>query len=379
MNISKATCFIFLIGILFNGCLDPYAPPKVSGSSNYLVVSGFLNAGGSCSITLSRSQLLSSTDVPASVSDASVFIQDENGVTSTLTFQGYGVYSNSNLNLDFQNTYRLHIVTSNGESYNSDYVPIVQSPPIDTVGWTLSQQGSVEPELNIYVSAQGNNNQSPYYFWNYKETWEYNAAYPTDLKLINGQVVPNFDSTYFCWRTLSSTGILISSTKQLSQNVVNQFTITSNPDNSVKFLKGYSILVTQLSLTQDAFEYWQQLRATTENLGTIFGPLPSQFNGNIHSISNHSEPVFGFFSASSVSEKRIFIKPGQFPTPSAAVLTGYEDCQLNQLLVKDINNLGGSAIVSSYGVGPVGYNITSIDCVDCRLKGGTNIKPSFWY
>ncbi len=151
------------------------------------------------------------------------------------------------------------------------------------------------------------------------------------------------------------------------------------PANSVKLLDGYSILVTQLSLTQGAFQYWQQLEATTENLGTIFGPLPSQFSGNIHSVTNPSEPVFGYFSASSVSEKRIFIKPGDFPAPLGHVVTGYEGCTLTQLPAKDIGQLGGNVIASSYGVGPAGYNVTSVDCVDCRLKGGVNIKPSYWY
>jgi hypothetical protein len=343
-------------------------------------VSGFLNAGdSSSSITLSRSQLLSTTNLPTLVSDASVSIEDENGQNAALPARGNGVYSNQEIPLDFQLTYRLHIVTSNGEIYLSDYVPIIQSPAIDTVGWALYQQGSEEPVIRIYVSSKGSSSQSPYYSWRFTETWKYTAAYPEDLKYVNGQVVPNHDTTYFCWKTLTSTNILISSTKQLSANVVSQFLINAVPTNSVKLFDGYSILVTQSSISQGAFEYWHQLQATTENLGTIFGPLPSKFSGNIHSLTNPAEPVFGYFSASSVSEKRIFIEPGEFPVvPFSPVITGFEDCSLMMLPAQDISQLGSNVISSSYGVGPTGYYITSVSCVDCRSQGGTNVKPDFW-
>ncbi|HLZ15951.1 MAG TPA: DUF4249 domain-containing protein [Cyclobacteriaceae bacterium] len=369
---------VFSMVILVTGCLDPYAAPNVNGSGNYLVISGFLNASdSSCSITLSRSLPLSSTDVPTPVSDATVAIEDSNGNSFSILQQTTGVYTNLNLPLSSQLKYRLHIVTGNGKSYRSDYVSIALCPPIDTVGWTLGRVNNM-PTLNIYVSTHGSGGGSPYYLWNFEETWEYKAAFRSQLKVVNGQVVTNDDNNYYCWRTLPSTDILIASAKQLSQNVVNQFQLTSIPANSVKLLDGYSILVTQQSLTEGAFEYWQQLKATTENLGTIFGPLPSQLSGNIHSETNVTEPVFGYFSATSVSQKRIFIKPGDFASPGY-VVTGNEDCITTMVPADQINDIGADVIVSSYGVGPIGYLVTSVACTDCRLNGGVNVKPSFWY
>ncbi len=378
MNLKRLTAP--LIGILLYGCLDPYAPPQVSGSSNYLVVSGFLNAGdNSCTITLTRSLSLASTTTPPTVSDAKVTIEDAAGNSLTLVPQGNGVYSNLNLSLNLQKTYRLHVkVTS--EDYLSDYVPINPSPSIDSVGWMLNQQESTVPNVTLYVNSHGTTGQMPYYLWDYEETWSYTAAYASNLKFENGNVVSVTDTTFYCWKTLPSTSILIGSTIQLSQNAVHQFTLASIPINSVKFFRGYSILVKQLALTKDAFEYWQQLKSTTENLGTIFGPQPTRVTGNIHSSGNPTEPVFGYFSAAVASEKRIFIRPSQLPPPPAKVITGYENCQLDTLTVSQLAYYaGGKAFVSSYGVGPVGYTTTSIDCVDCRFKGGTNVKPIFWY
>ncbi len=317
MGLAKTIATVYFpTHILLSGCVEPYAPPQISGASNYLVVSGFLNAGdSSCTITLNRSQTLSYTDPPPTVSDAAVFVEDNNGNSSALLSMGNGVYSTLHVPVNTQLTYRLHVVASSGESYFSDYVPILETPAIDTVGWTLYKQGAAETAVNIYVSSHGSLQQSQYYFWNFSETWEYTAYYTSPIKYDNGHVVAVQDTTYYCWLTQNSTDILVSSTSQLSQNVVNQFVLTSIPDNSIKLYTGYSILVQQLALTKDAYEYWQQLKLNTENLGTIFGPLPTQFSGNIHSASDPTEPVFGYFSASAVSEKTDIYQTGRLSLP----------------------------------------------------------------
>ncbi len=384
MSLKRLIMTTLFAGTVFNGCVEPYLPPTISGARNYLAISGFLNAGdSSCIITLNLSQALSSVDPPPTVSDASVFVEDNNGISSVLSPQGYGVYSNLHIPLNSQLTYRLHVVVDNGESYYSDYVPVLQTPAIDTVGWDLSKKGTAETAVNIYVRSHGSLQQSQYYFWNYSETWEYTSYYTSPIKYDNGQVVAVQDSTYYCWLTQNSTDILISTTAQLSQNIVNRFVLTSIPDNSIKLYIGYSIVVEQMSLTKDAFEYWKQLKSNTENLGTIFGPLPTQFNGNIYSANNPSEPVFGYFSAATTSEKRIFIKPGDYPYPGTLFNTGNEDCvPLNTINANNLSQLGYNALISPIGEGPEGplaYYISTLDCVDCRLKGGSTHKPSFWF
>ena len=369
-----------MILIVINGCLDPYAPPTISGATNYLVVNGYLDAGdNSCTITLTRSQTLSDTGSYAAISDAAVLIEDIDGNTITLSPQGNGIYSNSNLSLNAATTYRLHIATTES-NYYSDYVPVNQTPAIDSVAWGLVQHWPGDPNVNIYVSAHGTSSQSRYYLWNFQETWLYTAGYPNDYKFVNRHVLPNVDTTYFCWRTLNSTSILTASTTQLSQNIVNRFLVNTIPLNSVKLRDGYSILVNQLSVTKDAFEYWQQLKANTENLGTIFGPQPSQFSGNIHSATNPSEPVFGYFIAASVSKKRIFIDPSLLPNPVGEVITGFQNCPLDTLTLGGLINYNGDgAFVSAYGgLFPEGYLLTTKYCVDCRTQGGTTKKPDFW-
>jgi hypothetical protein len=65
--------------------------------------------------------------------------------------------------------------------------------------------------------------------------------------------------------------------------------------------------VKQYALNQEAFAYWQNIKKTTEQLGSIFDAQPSQFKGNIHSLTDSTEPVMGYVSASSIETKRIFV------------------------------------------------------------------------
>ncbi|MEJ7664694.1 MAG: DUF4249 family protein [Hymenobacter sp.] len=55
------------------------------------------------------------------------------------------------------------------------------------------------------------------------------------------------------------------------------------PSSKLYYL--YSILVRQYALTPEEFAYWDKLRKNTENLGTLFDPLPSQLSGNVHRLT----------------------------------------------------------------------------------------------
>jgi Domain of unknown function (DUF4249) len=380
---TKMGFTILLAGIVFIliCCYDPYTPNVLTKNLDYLVVDGFLSTSdSSSSVALSRTLPIYSLDSLPAENDATVRIEDmESTASFTLTPQAHGVYTGSRLSISINKQYRLHIKTSDNKEYISDYVPLLVTAPIDTVGWYPASAGTDENGIKIYVTTHDFVNNNQYYLWTYEETWEYSSAYEQTLLFKNGQVVPNPVNTFFCWKTMSSVPILISSTAGLNQNIISQFVLEFIPSESIKLQRGYSLLVKQEAITKASFEYWQQLKANTENLGTIFGPLPSQFSGNIHSTSDSSEPVLGFFSATSIQQKRIFLNPLDLPPPQRTVVTGNENCELNILQVKDLANFtGGEAIVTSIGTGPSAYYLTSFNCADCRLQGGTVVQPDFW-
>jgi len=145
----------------------------------------------------------------------------------------------------------------------------------------------------------------------------------------------------------------------------------------------YSILVKQYGVTKEAYDYWLQLQQNTESLGTLFDPQPSQLTGNIKCSSDLSEPVLGFFSAGTTSEKRIFISSDYLPRVRKYV-TSFDNCSADTLQVRNIPGIGNLSNVYLLdplppGPGtPTAYSYTNASCADCRSAGGTIAPPPFW-
>jgi hypothetical protein len=363
-----------LILCLATRCLDFYSPPAVNTQYNYLVMNGFLNGVDSTIITLTRTQTIASTGQPTVETGAIVQIEQEQGGTYPLTASSNGTYFLTPQTWDPSGNYRIRIQTTDGKEYLSDYVPLLSTPAIDSVNWKVENGG-----VQIFVNTHDPTNKTQYYRWNYEETWEYSTPYYSDVILVDGAVIPRTNDINHCWSYQSSTEILISTTTTLNQAIVSEFPINFISVPSDEFQYEYSILVSQFAMTQDAYQYWSILEKDSEGLGTIFGPLPSQVTGNITCTTNAQQPVLGYFSASSVAQKRIFINFDQVPYGGSN--SYYKTCLFDTIRVDDIPTYRGGNLliqpVDNQG-GLIGYSASSPGCVDCRLHGGVNVKPSFW-
>ena len=96
-----------------------------------------------------------------------------------------------------------------------------------------------------------------------------------------------------CWNTNHSTDILLASSANLGQDVINKFPVITIPNPDSRLNMKYSLLLEQYALTADAYKYWETIQKTSQQLGTLFDLQPAQLIGNIHSTSNPNEPVIG--------------------------------------------------------------------------------------
>lgn len=362
--------------VLLCQCLDPYNAPSTKENLNYLVVDAFLNGTDKyCKVALSRSSPLTGTAGIVIESNATVWLEDENGTLILLPEEKPGEYSKNNLPLAKSIKYRIKIVTQDGKEYVSDFSSVLATPPISDVTWEIDRVG-----LNINVSTADASNKTHYYQWRFNETWLYKSAFDAVLKLENGSVVPLIEGTYKCWRSNASTDILINSSKNLDEDVISDFTLTTVPWSSPRLSEKYSTLVEQRALTKDAYDYQLQLKKNTEELGTLFDPLPSRIIGNITCTTSPDEFVLGYFTASQVQKKRMFVAAIEIKRPSGVseIERGYERCMEDTLGLG--KNFGTRAPIRYRYVGLdiTGYFVSETTCVDCRYQGGTNIKPDFW-
>jgi hypothetical protein len=371
-----------LISILIGSCVDPYQPPEISSPNKYLVVDGFLNGSGTSTIRLARTQNLSDYKKPVAEVKATVKVEGENGGSQTFVDKGDGTYTLAAGGLQVGQKYRLSIRTATLRNYESDYVTILRTPKIDEVSWQAKDQG-----VQFYVTTHDETNNTKYYRWEYEETWEYYSSDYSQFEYLNKAFVYRQDNIYHCWRTEKSPAISVGSSTQLTQDVINKFPLVLVFNSTSNRLRiRYSLLVRQYALTQEAFEYWENLKKNTESLGSIFDPQPFQVIGNIHGVTDPNEPVVGYLGSHSVEEQRIFVTAQQLP--QWRIPTGYESCDPDTFLLAppppevaaadmaDAGWLPISGVFSPTGV-VYAYLMGPPACVDCRTYG-TNVKPVFW-
>ncbi|MBS1521352.1 MAG: DUF4249 domain-containing protein [Bacteroidetes bacterium] len=384
------TLFLMLIlGLMC--CKKPYNPPATSTSQSYLIVEGVINTGNdSTVIKLSRTVKLTDKITDNPVLNATVTVEGEQGGTYPLyDVYGNGHYNSVNsLNLNSTQRYRVRILPAEGGQYVSDFVEVKPTPPIDSVGYNVK-----DTTVNLYVNAHDATNKTRFYLWDYDEAWIFHAKYaslyvldPTGIQMVprtRNQMI------YSCFANDKSVNIIATSTEKLSSDVVYQGPLASIALSSEKMESKYSILVRQYALTQDAYNFYQNMKKNTEQLGSIFDAQPSEISGNIHNTANPAEPVVGYISATNVQSKRIFIKHADLP---GNVLPIYPyTCEQDTALYKDktgtnvvqnvlinppIDYFATSAIEASGG-GIIGFLYSTRVCVDCTLRGKVD-TPAFW-
>lgn len=357
-------------GLVINSCVEPFSPPEVTNPGTFLVVDGFLNVSGDTSrILLSHTQPANDNRQFEVEAGASIMADAENGESYVFQDMGDGSYKLPPTTFNSDVKYRLRIRRSNGQEYESEYVVVSKTPPIDSIGHRLDEGSN---RMIIYVNAHDATNQTRFYRWSFEETYEYRMAYYSSLTrdVENEVIIPRTENVNVCWRTLPSRDIKLGSTIKLSQDIIKELPVNIVDIATNKLYFGYSILLKQYGLTREAFEYWTDLAKTTQGTGSLFDPLPSQVTGNIHNKADAKELVFGYFSAAQEQRKRVFIREG---------LGSYPRCQAPDTLTYD-DAVKGSAVLLYYymGMPKSGYLATSESCADCRSAGGTTTKPAFW-
>lgn len=388
---------VIAFALITLGCKKPYEPPVIKNPASYLVVEGTINAApDSTTFKLSRTVELSGKTTSNPVNGAAVTIESSGNDIFALTQATPGVYKIYGLHLSSSLQYRLRIKTATDE-YLSDFVPVLNSPPIDSISYVISADG-ITLNANTHDSA----NAVRYFRWEYNETWIFHANYQS-YYYSNGDTVlaRNYQSQqiYSCWGSDTSNNIVLGSSAKLSNSVIVGSPVTFVSATSEKLENEYSIFVKQYALTSDAYTFWTNLKKNTEQLGSIFDAQPSQINGNIHCVNNPAQPVIGYISAGATSAARIFIHnqqlPAWLPTPV------YPDCMLFYFLynavppgstgpgenqVNEYINYNKGAVDPYIPVAPItnritgavlGYSASTPKCVDCTLRG-TTVRPSFW-
>lgn len=371
--------YFILVVLLWAGCKEPFEADLPSVPQGYLVVEGFINAQGSTNIKLSRTTPIDQKKTYKPESRALVNIEGDDNSSYTLSESAIGVYTSASLVLNPARKYRLRIKTNNAKEYLSEFTAVKITPAIDSVNWKEDDKG-----VTIYANTHDDQNKTIYYRWDFDETWEINSAYASGFRYVNGIIRPTLSTDpeiYFCWKYDTSSTILVASSEKLNEDIIHLNPILFIPSLDERLGVRYSIMVRQYALDKAGYQFYEQMKKNTESLGSIFDPQPSAISGNIHSASDPNETVIGYMTVSTMKEKRIFVSAGQLQNPGFRM---YNLCAIDTVP----NHPDSIKAVIPHSVIPYNavyqgpfithYLASTPACVDCRQRGGINVKPSYW-
>jgi hypothetical protein len=344
---------IWLIAALFTlmltSCIKRYEPDIPRNEAVKFVVTGQVTKGADVQrINVSTSAPITDPSykyyVP--VKGCVVRILDDKGNAYRLTDLLNGNYEIviPDSKLVAGTAFKVELVTPKGVQIISDYDTLKECPEVDSVYYLLDQLPSADPFTQIkgiqfYIDLNATNTNCSNFRWEIRETWEYKAELARTEKLRT------------CWMNEYVRDIYTLSTRNLTENRYKLFPLHFVDNiSSQRLLHGYSLLILQYSLSEAAYEYWEKIRINNDQQGGLYTKQPIQIKGNMHNITYPNQQVLGFFGASQVKTKRIFVnRIIELPLE-------YKECE------EDPDPMAK----------PPPF------CYDCQLSGGSNVMPDFW-
>ncbi len=368
---------------MLQSCIIPYEPHIDSKDINKYVVSGQVT-DHSVYQTVSVSMASPIGDpqfIP--VSGCYIRIFDQKGNEFEMQESEVGIYKvkiDSNYLIP-GNSFKVEILTTNGTSIESDFDRMSKCPEVDSVYYARKDLLSNSPRqdtkgIQFYLDLDGGNIDSRFFKWEVFETWEYHAEYPREW-FYDGSVHHIFPPDYsrkVCWSTELVKNIYTLSTENLIENKYDMFPLNFVDNHTSRLMYGYSLLINQFAMSEAAYSYWDQMRINSSEQGGLYEKQPLSITGNLHNNTNPDQEVLGYFSASSVKSKRIFVRNVEnleldFPAICNPFSPRYGFREINP---------------SDYPTFLMGDEdgwrmvFLNTECVDCLTLGGTNIKPDFW-
>lgn len=291
-------------------CVDPIPFDSGEGQEYLVVEANITNEPGSHIVKLSTTNSFNSfvNIAPDIIRDADIAITDDlgNEVSLEETAQP-GVYvTPPSFRGETGRTYILHIRTRNGKEYRStpetlNPVPDIDSLYFETVEADFNALGdstiSGEGGIKIYGDIQDPPGINNYYRWSWQGTYKV--------------VVGCLNCINTCWVSESNSDNIYLSNDEFRDGQVIKKQEAQLIPLGFRGPYGYTSLISLYSLSEQAYQFYDALNEQRSSRGSLTDPPPVILQGNIEPVSDRDEKVYGLFTASAVTQKRITIAPDQ--------------------------------------------------------------------
>jgi hypothetical protein len=414
-------CFVVIVILLaYLSCVEEIPYEDESFESILIVEATITNKNQEQEILLSRSYPFDS--IPVKEPGATVKVIDDTMNTYTF-FETHPGYYKSQTPFNAQETraYSLLIETSNGRTYTSNNVQLTSATTIDNLYVERDYNENGIEGISLYIDSYDPTGNSKYYRHEYEETYKVIAPLYASEELISNGVqfpilqanIPDFESLeevidflvtrqfrpeqeQICYNTVKSNHLILTNTTELINDKLDKYRIRFLNRESYTIRHRYSILVRQYVQSREAHVFYETLNGFSESENVFSETQTGFLEGNVTSVENKNEHVFGFFEVTSVDEKRIFFNYEDL-FANEELPSYYIDCDdfFTPALIREdfAHNWIGSPLVDAIIEGfqfydenvnennspflHAPFNLVLEPCGDCTVLGNNTI-PEFW-
>lgn len=308
-GIRCVTGLIFAL-FLINSCVD-FIDLSVDEVQEIIIIEGIVqNDGSSPVVRISKSAAFAAgpDGVEMPILGAKVEISEIGGETIQLVETDPGVYGiNRSLGTSAKE-YQL-FVSFDGQSYVSLIEKMPPTIQIQELSWITKDEivenisGNLETREIIEIRADADlSNVSDNVFLRYRINgiWEFRERFSLSNPL---NLNPLF--CYISGRVDLNNLALIDGREINNGQLVNQKILEEILD--FRFAHNYCFAVTQQSISNNAFNYWNSIRNEFERTGDIFEAPPARIKGNIFNTISTKNDVIGIFTAIAPSTSNISV------------------------------------------------------------------------
>lgn len=266
-----------------------------------------------------------------SVEGAVVQMVSDAGEVDFLTDIGFGYYITNSIQGTIGRTYRLLVSIPAGSGvYQYESVPqrMLPAGEIDSIYYAYVSEvntstGLEEDGFDVYVNSKVSPSSSRRLRYKFFGTYQIATdasvvqfPIPCPLPPCPTRGLPCAEgecSCCTCWATVKeSSPIQLTHPEALQGTSFNRVLVQRIPINNYTFNSRYRIEISQMELSEDAFEFFRAIKEQEENSSSLFQPPFSEIKSNIRPVAD-APPVLGVFYAAAVTRKHIYINRSDIP------------------------------------------------------------------
>jgi len=331
--------YIVIILALFLFSCEQYFIPDIDSQESILNFEGFISdQSGAHVIKISKSISYNEDSMYQYISGFNVVVEDDLGGKIQFNESKQGNYtSDSTAKGLIGNKYRMVATSPEGKTYVSSWELLERASSIDDIYGAYNEEiilryreeiGYVEERIagiNVLndVSEKGN---SMFYRYEYAIVYQSINTYPTTpfvtvafiarpVRSKYQDFISTVNANLYTNSEIKGNKVCFISEESMHYRVAIdslELDTLGEPlyeEDDIRFQdSGFLIELYQYSLSEKGFKFWDDIYKQSNSSGQIFDAVDTQIKGNITNLADSNEVVFGYFGASAITKKAMFLK-----------------------------------------------------------------------